>query len=113
MCSKIWHDMCSVILQLHILTADTKFIIYTECQTHKMFGQSKDLWHEEAEKAELYLFKVLRPYLSVLESSKFDWEVQCSRICLDWSFIQLPRYFTTKYDCKKYIPDFTIVRLQI
>ena len=38
----------------------------------KMFSQSKDLCHEEAEKAELYVLNVLRPYLSVIESSKFD-----------------------------------------
>ena len=68
--SNVGHEMCSVILRLHVLTGcdvtskigtkygalNTKPIDYL-----KTFGQSKNLCHEEAEKAESYLVKVLRP----------------------------------------------------
>ena len=67
--SNVGHEMCSVILRLHVLTGcdvtskigtkhgtlNTKPIDYL-----KTFGQSKNLCHEEAEKAESYLVKVLR-----------------------------------------------------
>ena len=66
----IGHDIRSVILRLHMLTGckvtskigtkygalNAKLIDYL-----KTFGQSENLCHEEAEKAESYLIKVLRP----------------------------------------------------
>ena len=68
MYSNIGREMCSVILRLHMLTGcdvtskignkygalNAKSIDYL-----KTLGQSKNLCHEEAEKAESYLVKVL------------------------------------------------------
>ena len=108
-CARWFSDYMYWRLTLNLLlTLNAKPIDYL-----KMFGLSKDLRHKEAEKAELYLLHVLLSYLSAPKFSKFDWEVQCSKICLDWSFIPIPCYFSTKCDCKKYIPNVAIVLLQI
>ena len=138
--SNIGHEMSSVFLQLHVLTGcdvtskrGTKYgtLNAKPIDYLKRFGQSKNVCHKEAEKAESYLVKVLRPspacitknelciesyldkssylielpptslpkywdiwayssisfcYSSVLESFECDWEVQCSRIWMDWSW---------------------------
>ena len=66
----IGHEMLSVILRLHVLTGckvtskiGTKYgaLNAKPIDYLKTFGQSENLCHEEAEKAESYLVKVLRP----------------------------------------------------
>ena len=66
----IGHEMRSVILRLHVLTGrkvtskiGTKYgaLNAKPIDYLKKFGQSENLCHEEAEKAEWYLVKVLRP----------------------------------------------------
>ena len=138
--SNIGHEMCSVFLQLHVLTGcDVTSKIGTKYGTLNAkpidylntFEQSKNVCHKETEKAESYLVKVLRLssacitmnelriewyldkssslielpptslpkywdiwayssisfcYSSVPESFECDWEVQCSRIWMDWSW---------------------------
>ena len=68
--SNIGHEMCSVILRLHVLTGcnvtgkiGTKYGALNAKPTDYLttFGQRKSLFQEEAQKAELYLVKVLRP----------------------------------------------------
>ena len=68
--SNIGHETCSVIFRLYVLTrCDVTSKIRTKYQTLnakliyylKMFGHSKNLFHEEAEKAEPSLVKALRP----------------------------------------------------
>ena len=65
--SNIEHEMCSVILRLHVLTGcdiarkiRTKYSALNAKPVDylKMFGQSKNLCREEAEKVESYLVKV-------------------------------------------------------
>ena len=72
--SSIGHEMCSVILRLHVLTGcDVKSKIGSKYGARnanpidylKAFGQSKDLCYEEAQKAESHLVKVLPPFVSL------------------------------------------------
>ena len=67
--SSIGHEMCSVILRLHVLTGcnvtskiGTKYgaLNAKPIDYLKTFGQIKNLCHEKAEKAESYLVKFLR-----------------------------------------------------
>ena len=68
--SNLGHEMCSVIPRLHALTGcditskiETKYgaLNAKPIDYLKAFRQSKNLCHEEAEEAESYLVKVLRP----------------------------------------------------
>ena len=68
--SSIGHNMCSVNFRLHVLTGcDVTSKVRTTYGTLnakaidylKTFNPSKDLCQKDAEKAESYLLKVLRP----------------------------------------------------
>ena len=94
--SNIRHELCLVILWQHVLRGcdvtskiGAKFWALKVKPIHylKTFGQSKDLYHEEAQKAESYLVKVLRPSSACTSMNELRIE---SNLDKSSSLIELP-----------------------
>ena len=94
--SNIRHELCLVILWQHVLRGcdvtskiGAKYWALKVKPIHylKTFGQSKDLYHEEAQKAESYLVKVLRPSSACTSMNELRIE---SNLDKSSSLIELP-----------------------
>ena len=101
--SNIGHEMCSVFLQLHVLTGcDVTSEIGTKYGTLNAkpidylntFEQSKNVCHEETEKAESYLVKVLRLSSACITMNelRIEWYLDKSSSLIELPPTSLPKY---------------------